>query len=353
MGPPAHCGGARPCGAGARFGRRMAAQSGRPGTARARRDRDHAGRRCARREPAAHLFRCGEEPSFSPDGRQIAYVEIQCDSTAGRVGCTAGLRLQDVHSAQTTTIATAEHIFHPFWTADGEWVLVILQPKGGEFGTRIVPRHGGSMRRLGPGTLVAFSATGDTILLAALAAPGAPRYVRRVRAATGETIDSIPLARDLTDLQGLLPSPDGRWIVLRLADRLLLATPDRRVTVSSLMFVNAGSLRWDPRGDALYAVVPVLGNSTATKLVRARVDGRRGTFASKIETVLNLGSSAGSTFDIAPDGSTLVHTGGTVTITLWALDLDARPASPRGLGASTSWLGSRSQSHPTEAAGRL
>jgi tRNA A-37 threonylcarbamoyl transferase component Bud32 len=229
-----------------------------------------------------------DEPSFSPDGRQVAYVETQCEPTAGQA-CTAALRVQDVGSAQSAVLATAERVLHPFWTADGAWVLVLLQPQGGELGTYRVPRLGGAPRRLGPPALVAFSATGDTVLLAALPAPGAARFVRRVRAATGETLDSAPLARALTDLQGMLPSPDGRWLALRLEERLLLATPDGRLT-DSLVFRNAGSLRWDPRGDALYAVVP--GVNTNVRLVRVRVDGRRGRFAGGVETLLNLGPAA-------------------------------------------------------------
>jgi Tol biopolymer transport system component len=136
-------------------------------------------------------------------------------------------------------------------------------------------------------------------------------------------------------LQGLLPSRDGRWIAFRLEDRLLLATPDGRVT-DSVAFRNAGSLRWDPRGDALYAVVPGVGNNI--QLVRVRVDTRLGRFAGSIETLLNLGKAANTTFDIAPDGQALVYSGGTLTTALWTLDLGAVPPS-RLLISSTGWLG--------------
>ena len=276
-----------------------------------------------------------DEPSFSPDGRQVAYVDGQCERADG-IGCTAALRVQDVGSAQSAVLATGEYLLHPFWSADGAWVLVIMKPVDGEPGTYLVPRLGGAPRRLGPPALVAFSATGDTILLAAIPGPGATRFIRRVRAATGETLDSAPLPPALSKLQGLLPSPDGRWTALRLEDRLLLATPDRRV-IDSLVFRNAGSLRWDPRGDALYAVVPGVG--TNIRLVRARVDARRGRFAGPVETVLTLGKSAGFTFDITRDGRTLVFTSGALTTTLLALDSDARPATRRQLDASTAALG--------------
>ena len=275
-----------------------------------------------------------DEPSFSADGRQVVYVETQCEHADGDK-CSAELRLQDVGSAQSAVLATGKLILHPFWSADGAWVLVLMTPVGGEFGTYIVPRLGGTPRRLGPPALVAFTAKGDTILLSAFQASHGARFVRRVRAVTGETLDSTPLPRALTMLQGLLPSHDGRWIAYRLEDRLLLATPDRRVT-DSVMFRNAGSLRWDPRGDALYAVVPVVGNNI--QLVRVRVDTRLGRFAGPVETLLNLGKAANTTFDITPDGQALVYTGGTFTTALWALDLGAVPAS-RLLTSSTGWLG--------------
>jgi hypothetical protein len=276
-----------------------------------------------------------DEPSFSPDGRQVAYVDTQCEQ-ADSAGCTAKLRVQDVGSAQSAVIATGERVLHPFWTADGAWVLVLMTPVGGELGTYMVPRLGGDARRLGPAALVAFTATGDTVLLADVPGPGATRFVRRVRASTAETIDSTPLPPALSQLQGLLPSPDGRWLALRLEERLLLATPDFRV-VDSLTFRNAGSLRWDPRGDALYGVVPGVG--TNIELVRARVDARRGRFAGAMDTVLTLGKAPNYTFDIARDGHTLVFTGGTLTTTLIALDSSARPASRRQLDVSTAWLG--------------
>jgi len=274
-----------------------------------------------------------EEPSFSADGRQVVYVETRCDSASG-ADCSV-LRLQDVGSAQSAVLARAEVILHPFWTADGAWVVVLMKPVGGEFGTYIVPRLGGPPRRLGPPALVAFSASGDTILLSAFQKSRRTRFVRRVRAATGETLDSTSLAPALTMLQGLLPSRDGRWIVFRLENQLLIAAPDGRVT-DSVAFRNAGSLRWDPRGDALYAVVPNVGNNI--QLVRVRVDTRLGRFAGPVETLVNLGKAAGATFDVAPDGRTLVYTGGSLTTELWALE-GGTVLQSRLLASSTGWLG--------------
>jgi tRNA A-37 threonylcarbamoyl transferase component Bud32 len=274
-----------------------------------------------------------EEPSFSADGRQVVYVEMQCNGASG-ADCSV-LRLHDVGSAQSAVLARAEVILHPFWTADGAWVVVLMKPVGEEFGTYIVPRLGGPWRRLGPPALVAFSASGDTILLSAFQKSRRTRFVRRVRAATGETLDSTSLPPALTMLQGLLPSRDGRWIVFRLENQLLIATPDGLVT-DSVAFLNAGSLRWDPLGDALYAVVPSVGNNI--QLVRVRVDSRLGRFASPVETLLNLGKAAGATFDVAPDGRTLVYTGGSLTTELWALEGGAVLQS-RLLASSTGWLG--------------
>jgi dipeptidyl aminopeptidase/acylaminoacyl peptidase len=280
--------------------------------------------------------------AFSPDGRQVAYIARQCDSTATGTGaaaggdCTAALRVLDVGTGQSSVLATGKDVAFPRWSPDGAWVLTIMEPEGGQRGMYLTPRLGGASRRIGAPALAAFTATGDTVLLAALAAPGAPRFVRRALAATGETIDSAPLPPALADLESLRPSPDGRWVALRVGDRLWLATPDRRVTDSIAFFNSHGQLRWDPRGDALYETVP--GTGVNSWLIRVRVDAGRGRFAAGIDTVLNLGPSSPN-FDIAPDGRSLVHAGGGVANTLWALDLDARPLAPRRLAASTAYLG--------------
>jgi hypothetical protein len=247
----------------------------------------------------------------------------------------------DRASGQSDSLVTANYIAHPHWSADGAWIVVLLTPTDGEhrdsLGTYLVARHGGAPRRVAPSSLAEFGAHGDTLSIAAIKAPGAPRFVRRMRAATSETIDSTPLAPDLIQLEGFHASPDGRWLALRLKDRLLLATPDRHET-DTLVFRNGGSLRWSPRGDALYAVKP--GHSIDTWLLSVRVDQQRGRFVGGMDTVRYLGPSVDVTFDVAPDGETLVHTGGTFTMTQWALDRDARSPVPRRLGApSTAWLG--------------
>ena len=286
-----------------------------------------------------------EEPEFSRDGRQIAYVERECAPAGARRGaCAATLRVMDVRSRRTEVLVRAAEVRDPHWSADGAWIAVLVTPAGGEhageLGTYVVPRLGGVPRRLAPASLAEFGARGDTLLIATTNASGA-RFFRRVRAATGEPIDSAALPPSLTGLQGFHPSPDGRWLALRLADRILLATPDRQVT-DSLLLRSAGSLRWSPRGDALYAAVPGAGDIALLK--RARINPADGRFTGGMETVLDLGTSALPTFDIAPDGHTLVRTGGKTTSTLWALDRDAPQATPRKFDNSTQWLGSPSLS---------
>jgi serine/threonine-protein kinase len=275
-----------------------------------------------------------EDPALSPDGRQVAYVETRCASEAGRA-CVTELRVQDVASGQSGALTSAEVVLSPQWSPDGAWLLTLMLQTDGEPGMYLTPRLGGSTRRVAPVGVTAFSVTGDTILFVGQAAPGAAAFLQRIRAATGAALDSMPLPPSISRPTAIVPSPDGRRLAVRVGERLMLATPDGRVT-DSLPFRFRGTLRWDPRGDALYAFKPGVGINDW--LLRARVDGARGRFAGGVDTVLSLATVNTGTFDITRDGRTLVHTGGTTTSTLWAVDLDARPATPRRLAASTSWL---------------
>jgi WD40 repeat protein len=276
------------------------------------------------------------QPAFSPDGRQLLYVERTCD---GAGTCESALTVRDVGSDQSAILAKGEFIVRPWWSPDGTNIAFAMQ-NGEDLGTYVLPRLGGVPRKVGPmGMAAEFSADGDTLSVIDGRSTKVGFARLRVRPATGALIDSSSLALPLTFLQTFSTSPDRRWIIAygfgSCGSCLLLASPDGRVADSAAVD-PLGRVRWDPRGDAVYAVVA--GAGLNAWFVRMAVDPRRGQFTQRVDTLFSVPAVGLGQFDIAPDGRSIVYGGGTTTTTLWALDLNDSTATPLQLAKTTSYL---------------
>jgi hypothetical protein len=248
------------------------------------------------------------QPTFSPDGRQLLYVERTCDGTGV---CESALTVRDVGSDQSAILVKGDFIVRPGWSPDGATVAFAMQD-GEESGTYLLPRLGGAPRKVGPLGMAEFSANGDTLSLVEMRSTKEGFAMRRIRPATGALSDSGSLTLPLTFLSNLSWSPDRRWIAASGAGPcgscILLVTPDGRVT-DSLAVEAMGRVRWDPRGDAVYTIVEAVG--IHAWMLRAAIDRRLGRFTQRVDTLFSVPAVGGGQFDIAPDGRSLVYGGGT------------------------------------------
>jgi Tol biopolymer transport system component len=276
-----------------------------------------------------------EQPAYSPNGRQMAYVQTEC-KTGQKPECLVTLRVQDIGSEQSVVLATATWVVWPQWSPDGAWILVRLMEHE-HLATYLVPRFGGAPREIGPFGFTSFTPNGDTILLVEHALRDGNAVLRHVRPFTGEMLDSARIRLPLTTLTNFTASPDGRWLAFagqgRRGAEVLLARADGRI-VDSISVSPLETMRWSQSGDALYTFSG--GAGLNNWLLRIRVEQRRGRFAEKVDTLLSMPTLGAGEFDLAPDGRSLVYAGGPVTTTIWAFDLAEKPGLPRRLIASTS-----------------
>ena len=276
--------------------------------------------------------------ALSPDGRQLLYVLTGCDDRTG--ACEHTLTVQDIASGQSAPLLRAELVTHPGWSPDGATVVASVR-SGGQEGTYLLSRLGGTPRRVGPRGHAQFSADGETLTVVGMRAREGRFATFRFRAASGAPIDSGSLALPFTTLNSFQLSPGRRWLVVSGFDAsggdVLLATPDGRVTDSVPLWPQ-GRVRWAPGGDALYAVMGSIG--VTSWMVRIGVDARRGRFTGRVDTLFGVSRTGYGHFDLSADGRMLAYTGGTTTTTAWTLDLADSAGAPRRLAASSSALGS-------------
>lgn len=273
------------------------------------------------------------DPSFSPDGRSIAYASDQSGSFEIYVRPVAA----NGREIQITT--DGRQNFQPSWSPDGQ-TLVYSSMRGR--GIWSIPASGGTPRRITDfGSRPAWSPDGKRIAFQSSPLVDLSPYARGaplssvllvVDVATGKT---TPLTRAGVPQGGHgTPawSPDGRQIAFTADDRLHSVIWSIALADGALLEV-AGHARhnfdpvYSPRGDALYhCASSASGNFELWKVLLSKTGAARG---NPIQ-ISSSGLAGIKHPSVSPDGRLLSYSALATTSNLSAVPLDAAgdPAGP-------------------------
>jgi imidazolonepropionase-like amidohydrolase/Tol biopolymer transport system component len=199
-------------------------------------------------------------PSFSPDGRQVAYVTWS-DGEAGRV------RVVGVDGrGGRVVVGTPGHYVEPTWSPDGRWLVYRSvggdgqrgQVHGENRGIFVVAADGRTPPRKvrDGGTEPRFDHTGERIYV--LTGGGAGRRLVSTDLGGGDEVVHLESA----NATQIVPSPDGRWIAFAerfhayvmpfpQAGRTVRLGPDTRAYPTARISRDAGMyLHWSGTGTA-------------------------------------------------------------------------------------------------------
>src|SRR6478672_7592139 len=146
-------------------------------------------------------------PAITPRGDVLAYVQRRCDQRRHEgfthyetlrlgddpVPCRSQLIVQDTGATTpVTVIADAPWITSLRWTPSGSSLVIAAQLDSARQGTFVVPRLGGTARRIGPAAVIDMHATADSVLLVpGTRERGTAAWAQIVVLASGAVADSI------------------------------------------------------------------------------------------------------------------------------------------------------------------
>jgi serine/threonine protein kinase len=245
-------------------------------------------------------------PALSPDGKFLAYV-------TGRDYLGQKLMLRDVQGGQDIEIARASRILDPRWSPNSS-ELAIFSWDGTTGGVYLIPRLGGSPRRIVGGVHLCWSPDGSQIAAAFQNSAG----FRIADKATGSVktvhmngfrwvfgLDWSPNSNFLAVLTGL---ENGRYV-------LWTVHPDggeqRKVIEEGSALASP---RWSPAGDAIYILRSTPDHTQ--DLLKVAIDPRSGQ-AKGVPSVLLNGLQPGGYFTVSADGTLLSYSRSHDESNLW------------------------------------
>ena len=291
-------------------------------------------------------------PAITPHGDVLAYVQRRCDqrrhegfthyqtmrSGDDPVPCRSALIVQDTGATTpVTVIADAPWISTLRWTPSGSSLVIAAQLDSARQGTFVVPRLGGTARRIGPAAVIDMHATADSVLLVpGTRERGTAAWAQVVVLASGAVADSIRMPSGT--VAGLAWSPDGQLIAVTDAAGTLTMLRRDGTVVDSTVVETRPDLRWTPSGDAIVAFLPAPGRDD--DFVRVAV-GRGGKFVGPPVPLLPRGQALyRGEFDVARLTGHLAFISGDALSDTRVFDVTpGRPSVGRELGDGTSWYG--------------
>jgi len=204
-------------------------------------------------------------------------------------------------------------------------------------GTFVVPRLGGTARRLGPVAVIDLHATADSVLLVpGTRERGTAAWAQVVVLASGAVADSIRMPS--RNVAGLTWSPDGQLIAVTDAAGTLTMLRRDGTVVDSTAVETRPDLRWTPSGDAIVTFLPAPGRDD--DFVRVAV-GRGGKFVGPPVPLLPRGQALyRGEFDVARLTGHMAFISGDALSDTRVFDVTPGGAPlGRELGDGTSWYG--------------
>jgi eukaryotic-like serine/threonine-protein kinase len=297
------------------------------------------------------------QPTWSPDGRFIAYASDQGGNVDIWVQPLAGGR-----AIQITTNPAAD--WQPAWSPDGNQLAFRSEREGG--GIFVAPAFGGHERRLTTfGTLPQWTPDGSRLLfIVRPALPNATVFNNFPVYSVGVN-DAAPPKRILEDvlakfhgIGSMALHPDGKRILVRGIHEseaargglgywvVSLSSEIAPVNVSPAVLAGLRDnqvvpfdFRWSPSGDAIYFAGGTRGG--VVNLWKVKVDRSTLEWVSGPE---RLTTGIGPDGDLAPspDGSKVAFVTRSETVRAWALPFDAVKRRVTGEGQPVTRLTERS-----------
>ena len=290
-------------------------------------------------------------PAITGGGDVLAYVQRHCDQQGhdgfihyetGRGGddpvpCRSSLIVQDTGATTpVTVIADAPSVTAVRWTPSGSSLVIAARLDSAREGTFIVPRLGGTARRLGPAGMIDLHATADSLLLLPRVGRGSALWAQIIVVATGAVADSIRMPSQ--SVAGLAWSPDGQLVAVTDAGGNVTMLRRNGTIADSSSIETRPDLRWTPSGDAIVAFLPAPARDD--DFVRLAV-GRGGRFVGGPVPVLPRGQALyRGEFDLARRTGLIALISGDALSDTRVFDVSPGGApTVREVTTGTSWYG--------------
>jgi eukaryotic-like serine/threonine-protein kinase len=254
-------------------------------------------------------------PAISPDGKFLAYV-------TGKQLQGQRLMLQDLQGGPAIEISKAARILYPRWSPDGSELAVVLTDAALNSAVYLIPRLGGSSRKIGTAGLPCWSPDGSKIAMALEEEMG----FRIVDKATGDT-RSIRLSgfRWFVDFDW---SPTSSLLAVATQlengrNAIWTVRPDGSRQRKVIDAEGLTSPRWSPGGHGIYFLHTSPGSTQ--DLLKIAINPQSGQ-ATGAATVLLSGFEIGGSFTVSADGTRLAYSRSRGYSNLWLAE------SQRGAG---------------------
>jgi len=264
-------------------------------------------------------------PAITPMGDVTAFVERECEHTGlhafsmedldnATAPCLKSLMVQDTGSSTAVRVMNrVPNIRAVRWLASATSLVVDATLDSLRSGIFLVPRLGGTARRLAERGPFDVHASGDTILVLPSETATAT-HAQIIATATGAVVDSVSVPK--RDVVTIAWSPNGQRIALSDEAIILLIARDGTV-LDSLPLSTRRTIRWAPDGSALFAFLPAPARDD--EFVRIDVD-RSGRLARLPAAVMpSVASLYRGEFDIAARTGRLLFISGEARQDQWVL----------------------------------